>query len=67
MHPITNKGPWATIDGEDVGDSQLIIEKLAKLMDKDLTKHMDPKQVAPENSMRIMMEEHFYWALVMDR
>ena len=67
QHITTNKSPWATIDGEDVADSQLVIERLAKIMEKDLEKDLDPKQKGIELATRIMLEDHLYWVLIMDR
>ena len=67
QHLTTNKSPWATIDGEDVPDSQLVIERLAKVMDKDLEKDLDPKQKAVAHGLRIMLEDNLYWVLIMDR
>lgn len=34
-HPSTKKSPWITINGQDVADSQLAMEYLAKKFNKD--------------------------------
>ena len=67
FHPKTNKGPWITVDGIDVADSQLSIEKLSEVFGIDLFKDLDKRQKALSESMRIMIEEQFYWILVQDR
>ena len=67
MHPTTNKSPWITVDGEDVPDSQLAIEKLSNVFGKELTNSKDVKEQALAEAMRIMVEEHLYWILVVDR
>ena len=67
MHPTTNKSPWITVDGEDVPDSQLAIEKLSKVFGKELSNSKDVKEQALAEAMRIMVEEHLYWILVVDR
>ena len=36
VHPVTDKCPWATIDGTDIADSQLSIDKLAETFEVDL-------------------------------
>ena len=67
QHPVTQKGPWITVDGEDVADSQLSVEKLAEIFGKELYPGLDRKKIAFAESMRIMVEEYFYWVLVADR
>ena len=36
QHPVTSKSPWITINGEDIADSQRIIETLSRKFGKDL-------------------------------
>ena len=55
------------MDGIDVADSQLSIEKLSEVFGIDLFKDLDKRQKALSESMRIMIEEQFYWILVQDR
>jgi len=34
--PQTGKSPWITLNGEDISDSQVILEKLAKTFNKNI-------------------------------
>ena len=36
QHPGTQKSPWITVNGQDVADSQLSMEFLAKKLGKDM-------------------------------
>lgn len=67
--PIGPKGkcPWITVNGEEIADSQLIIEKLGPMYGKDFSANITPEQRAVGLAMRIMVEEHLFWALVLWR
>lgn len=58
------KTPWITFNGQEIGDSQLIMEMLAKEFGKDFSSHLTPEEKAVARSLRIMAEEHFFWYLV---
>jgi len=55
------KTPWITLNGEDISDSQLIIEALSKKFNKDFSSHLTAQERAVARALQIMMEEHFYW------
>ncbi|XP_037033520.1 failed axon connections homolog [Bradysia coprophila] len=63
--PFGSKGktPWITIDGQDIADSQLIIEFLNKKLKVDLWKNATAKEKAISQAMRIMLEDHFIHAI----
>jgi len=67
--PMSPKGktPWITLNGEDISDSQLIIEALSKKFNKDFSSHLTAQERAVARALQIMMEEHFYWGLVLSR
>ena len=46
--PMSKKGksPWVTFNGEDLSDSQFIMEKLAQDLGKDLSKKLSDKEKA---------------------
>ncbi|KAK7082017.1 hypothetical protein SK128_002002 [Halocaridina rubra] len=69
VEPIGPKGkcPWITLNGEEIADSQLIMEKLSKLYGKNFSTHLSEEQKALALSMRIMIEEHFLWCLILWR
>ncbi len=62
-----NKSPWITINGEDIADSQLAMEYLAKKFDLETEQGLSDKDKAISRSMRFMLEQDLYWTLVCDR
>lgn len=67
--PMSPKGktPWITLNGEDISDSQLIIEFLSKKFNKDFSAHLTAEERAISRALRIMLEDHFYWVGVLNR
>ena len=58
---VKGKTPWITINGEDIADSQHIIEYLSKHFNIDMCAHLSDEERAVARSMRIMLEDHLYW------
>jgi glutathione S-transferase len=54
-----NKCPWAVIDGESIGDSQLVIDKL-KASRGIADDALSPQQLAIATATRLMLEEHYH-------
>lgn len=54
------KNPWIEIDGERIGDSEIIIETLAKRTGFDIDSGLSPEQRALSHAVRRMLEEHFH-------
>eukprot|EP00092_Neocalanus_flemingeri_P041832 GFUD01045563.1.p1 GENE.GFUD01045563.1~~GFUD01045563.1.p1 ORF type:complete len:289 (+),score=100.67 GFUD01045563.1:119-985(+) len=61
------KTPWITINGEDVADSQLVVEFLTDKLGKDMDSHLTEEEEASARAMRIMIEEHLYWGVAVHR
>ncbi|XP_042863715.1 failed axon connections homolog [Penaeus japonicus] len=61
------KSPWITLNGEDMADSQLIMERLGPKFQKDLSSHLTAQEKAVAHSMRVMLDEYFLWCLAMWR
>ncbi|XP_063599116.1 failed axon connections homolog [Penaeus indicus] len=63
--PMGPKGktPWITLNGEDMGDSQMIMEKLAAKFGKEFDTHLSQEEKAVAHSLRIMVDEYFVWCL----
>nr|XP_045603775.1 failed axon connections homolog [Procambarus clarkii]XP_045603776.1 failed axon connections homolog [Procambarus clarkii]XP_045603777.1 failed axon connections homolog [Procambarus clarkii] len=61
------KSPWITLNGEEIGDSQLIMEKLGPLYNKDFSSTLTQEQKAVAHFMRLMIEDHFLWCFVVWR
>jgi glutathione S-transferase len=57
------KNPWVEIDGELMGDTKLIIERLAGLHDIDLEEELNARQVAQGRAIAHMVEEHLHQIL----
>ncbi|XP_069158348.1 failed axon connections homolog [Procambarus clarkii] len=65
--PFGPKGrcPWITINGEEVADSEFILEHLTHRFNLDLDAHIDPRQAAVLEAVRVLADEHlFWWVLV---
>jgi len=62
-----NKVPFATIDNDVIGDSELIIDRIEKQM--DTTSSAAPLQEAASNDILIrrLVEEHLYFVLMHSR
>lgn len=54
------KSPWIELDGERIGDSELIIELLAKRSGFDIEAGLAPAERALSHAVRRMLEEHFH-------
>jgi len=67
--PMSPKGktPWITLNGEEISDSQLILEALAKKFHKDFSSHLTAEERAIARAFQIMIEEHYYWAGALSR
>lgn len=61
------KCPWITINGQDVSDSQLVVEFLTNKLGKDMDSHLTKEEAARGRAIRIMIEEHFYWGVAVHR
>src|SRR3954452_8283773 len=64
------KNPWIELDGERIGDSELIIEFLRLIIEflreryrVDLDEGLTPKQLAVGHAWRRTFEEHFHQVL----
>lgn len=61
------KSPWITINGQDVADSQLALEHLARHFDIDMSKDLNLADRAVARAMRTMLEDHAYWSFLVQR
>lgn len=55
------KSPWVTLNGEDLADSQLVIEWLGPKFGKNMSSHLAPQEKAVAHAFRVMLEEYFLW------
>ena len=61
------KIPYVEIDGERIGDSTLILERLKETRGVDLDAHLSPRERAQSLALQRMLEEHLYFILVYSR
>ncbi len=57
------KNPWVELDGEAIGDTEIIIDLLAKKHAVRLDRDLTPEQHALGHAWRRTFEEHFHQAL----
>ncbi len=61
------KIPYADIEGELVGDSGLIIERLKRAYGDPLDGNLSPNERGLGHLVRRTLEEHFYWSFMQSR
>jgi glutathione S-transferase len=61
------KAPFVEIDGERIGDSTLILQKLKDEQGVDLDLRLTPRERAQSHALQRMMEERLYMVLVYSR
>ncbi|XP_067121387.1 failed axon connections homolog isoform X1 [Centruroides vittatus] len=61
------KVPYITLNGMEMGDSQLIIEFLNEKYNINLSSNLSNEQKAIARALRIMAEDHFFWCLILYR
>lgn len=54
------KNPWIEIDGERIGDTEIIIERLSQRFGVNLDTGLTPEQLALGHAWRRTFEEHFH-------
>ncbi len=57
------KNPWIELDGEPIGDSEIIIDILARRFDVDLDQGLAAEEKALGHAWRRAFEEHFHQVL----
>jgi glutathione S-transferase len=57
------KNPWIELDGQRIGDTEIIIDLLAKRSGFDIDGGLMPDQRALSHAVRRMVEEHFHMVL----
>jgi glutathione S-transferase len=62
-HGPKGKNPWIELDGERIGDSEIIIDLLSKRHGINLDRGLSPAQHAASHAWRRAFEEHFHQIL----
>ena len=67
--PRGSKGrsPWINFNGQELTDSQLILEYLSRYFEKDLDGRLDDTDRAIARMTRVMVEERYYWCGALER
>ena len=60
-HSRKGKTPWITFNGIEIADSQLCLEMLADMFQKDFSSHLSPEHKATARALQIMAYDHLYW------
>ncbi|XP_069121989.1 failed axon connections homolog [Argopecten irradians] len=63
----TGKLPFLEYNGEEIPDSEFILEFISKEKNVDLNKGLTPEQIGIGRAFQKMMEENTYWCFVRDR
>lgn len=62
------KTPWISLNGQHIPDSQFIIQFLNRKFDKNLNRgKYSEEKLAVAKLVRLTLEEHFFWGLVLYR
>jgi len=56
--------PFIELNGEEIADSNIIIEHLAAKFDKEMPAQMTPEQKNVQHAMVAMVENHLHWTMV---
>lgn len=67
--PFGPKGkcPWITINGEDVADSEFILEYLTKRFNVKIDNRFGQQKAASLEAVRVLADEHLFWCVVVWR
>lgn len=55
------KCPWITINGEDIADSEFVVQELAQRFNVQLDRHLDAHEAAVSEAIRVLADEHLFW------
>ncbi|KAK3871266.1 hypothetical protein Pcinc_023581 [Petrolisthes cinctipes] len=58
------KCPWITINGEDVADSEFVLDNLTQRFNINLESHLSTQQVASLEAVRVLADEHLFWCVI---
>mgnify|MGYP000656189514 CR=1 FL=1 len=61
------KAPFVDLDGERIGDSELVLRALERRHGIDLDRDLGPGKRAVAHAFRVMLEERTYFALLHER
>ncbi|KAG7160888.1 failed axon connections homolog [Homarus americanus] len=64
--PFGPKGkcPWITINGEDVADSEFIVEHITQRYQVQIDARLDPHKAATLQAVRVLVDEHLFWCVL---
>jgi glutathione S-transferase len=61
------KSPWITINGQEIADSQLIIDFLCEKFDLDVGRGLSASDRAVARAWQVLLDERFFWCMALDR
>ena len=61
------KSPWITINGENVADSQIVVEYLTKKFNLNINPGLTKDELVISRALRFLIEQDLYWVFAYDR
>lgn len=55
------KCPWITINGEDIADSEFVVEDLTQRFNVQLGRQLQAREAAILEAVRVLADEHLFW------
>lgn len=55
------KCPWITINGEDIADSEFILEDLTQRFNVQMDSQLEDREAAVLEAARVLADEHLFW------
>ncbi|XP_050717246.1 failed axon connections homolog isoform X1 [Eriocheir sinensis] len=61
------KCPWITINGEDIADSEFILEDLTQRFNVQMDSQLEDREAAVLEAARVLADEHLFWCVIIWR
>lgn len=55
------KCPWITINGEDIADSEFVLQDLTQRFNVQLDRHLEAREAAVLEAVKVLADEHLFW------
>ncbi|XP_076059272.1 failed axon connections homolog isoform X2 [Oratosquilla oratoria] len=58
------KCPWMTLNGEDIADSEFMLERLKNQFGVTLDEHLEESKKCNLEAARVLADEHLFWCVI---